>query len=112
MKLLNFAKATQLLALALLLTILPLSVAAQNSNSSNTGGGTTTTQTTRSTETTQQPTSVQVSRSTTQTIDPLWLGIGAVVLLAILAILLLSMRGRTTDNTSVVHERETVVRRE
>src|SRR5205085_11309854 len=112
MKLLNFAKAIQLLALALLLTILPLSVAAQNSNSSNTGGGTTTTQTTRSTETTQQPTSVQVSRSTTQTIDPLWLGIGAVVLLAILAILLLSMRGRTTDNTSVVHERETVVRRE
>ncbi|PYS91703.1 MAG: hypothetical protein DMF64_11510 [Acidobacteria bacterium] len=110
MKLLDFAKRTPLLALALLLTILPLTVAAQNSNTSNTGGGTTT-QTTRTTETTQQPTSVQVSR-TTQTIDPVWLGVGAVVLLAILAILLMSVRGRTTDNTSVVHERETVVRRE
>ena len=111
MRILNLAKATQLLALALLLTILPLSGAAQTTTNNN-GGSTTTTQTTRSTETAQQPTSVQVSHSTTQTINPLWLGIGAVVLLAILAILLLSVRGRSTDNTSVVHERETVVRRE
>ena len=111
MRLFNFAKATQLLALALLLTILPLSVAAQTTTTNN-GGSSQTTQTTRTTETTQQPTSVQVSHSTTQAIDPLWLGVGAVVLLAILAILLLSVRGRSRDNTSVVHERETVVRRE
>src|ERR1051325_314676 len=76
MRLLNFAKATQLLALALLLTILPLSVAAQTTTTNN-GGSSQTTQTTSTTETTQQPTSVQVSHSTTQAIDPLWLGVGA-----------------------------------
>jgi beta-lactamase regulating signal transducer with metallopeptidase domain len=111
MRRLQFANLTRLIFFTCVLALLPLVVVAQTTTTNSTGGSTQTTQTTRTTETSQQPTSVQVSRTTT-TIDPLWLGVGALVLLAILAILIMSMRGRTTDNTSVVHERETVVRRE
>ena len=110
MRHLHFANLARLIFFTCVLALLPLSVAAQTTTNSNSGGSTQTTQTTRTTESTQQPTSVQVSRTTT-TIDPLWLGIGAIVLLAILAILIMSMRGRTADHTSVVHEHK-VVRRE
>src|SRR5437868_2728395 len=92
--------------LALLLGTLSLPAAAQTGSNSN---STQTTQTTRTTETTAQPTTVQVTRSTAQTFNPLWLVIGGLVLVAIIAIALLSARGRSTaDSAAVVHERETV----
>ena len=111
MRRLHFANLTRLIFFTCVLALLPLSVAAQTTTTNSNSGTSQSTQTTRTTETTQQPTSVQVSRTTT-TIDPLWIGVGALVLLAILAILIMSMRGRTVDNTSVVHERETVIRKE
>ena len=104
----------QLTALAvacvLLLGVLSFAVAAQTNGNSNNAQTTSTQQTTRTTETTSQPTTVQVTRATG--INPLWLGVGAVVLLAIVAIAALGARGRSADHTAVVHERETVVRRE
>ena len=102
-----------IIALAVLLGTLSLSALAQGGGgSSGSSSQTTTTQTTRTTET-SQPTTVQVTRSVERTgINPLWLGVGAVVLLAIVAIAALGARGRSADHTAVVHERETVVRRE
>lgn len=101
-------------ACALLLGVLALSAAAQSNGNANNAQTTTTQQTTRTTETTSQPTTVQVTRTAEQTgINPLWIAIGVVVLLGIIAIVALSARGRSSgDRTTVVNERETVVRRE
>ncbi|HEX8178816.1 MAG TPA: hypothetical protein VF525_04655 [Pyrinomonadaceae bacterium] len=96
----------------MLFGLLSLSVLAQSSGNSGSSSQTTTTQTTRTTET-AQPTTVQVTRTAERTgINPLWLGIGAVVLLAIVAIAAMGARGRSRDHTAVVHERETVIKRE
>src|SRR2546423_821038 len=111
MRNLNLIRLARLFLFTCVLAIVPLTVAAQNSNQSPSGGTTQNTQTTRTTETTQ-PTTTTVTRSTTQFVDPVWLGVGAVVLVALLAILFVSMRGRSTDHTSVVRERDTVIRRE
>jgi hypothetical protein len=43
-------------------------------------------------------------------VDPLWLVIGGVALLAILLIAILSMRGRRRGNDTVVRENTTVIR--
>ena len=100
-----------IITLAVLLGTLSLSALAQ-SNGNSGSSQTTTQQTTRTTET-SQPTTVQVTRTAEQTgINPLWLGIGAVVLLAIVAIAAMAARGRSRDSATVVHERETVVKRE
>jgi beta-lactamase regulating signal transducer with metallopeptidase domain len=100
------------IACALSLGMLSLAAAAQT-NSNGNSSQTTTQQTTRTTETTSQPTTVQVTRTAEQTgINPLWIAIGVVVLLGIIAIVALSARGRSSDHTAVVSERETVVRRE
>jgi hypothetical protein len=98
-----------IITLAVLAGTLSLSALAQSSGGTSGSSQTTTTQTTRTTET-SQPTTVQVTRATG--INPLWLGVGAVVLLAIVAIAALGARGRSADRAAVVHERETVVRRE
>jgi beta-lactamase regulating signal transducer with metallopeptidase domain len=102
---------TLIIALAVLLCTLSLSAFAQTSNSANSSQTTTTQQTTRTAETTQ-PTTVQVTRTQSTGINPLWLGLGAVLLLAIVAIAAMGARGRSRDHTAVVTERETVVRRE
>jgi hypothetical protein len=108
----------QLIALivgvALALGVLALAAAAQSNGNSNSQPTTTTQQqTTRTTETTSQPTTVQVTRTAEQAgINPLWIAVGVVVLLGIIAVVALSARGRSADRTAVVTERETVVRRE
>ncbi|MCA1815105.1 MAG: hypothetical protein LC746_01625 [Acidobacteria bacterium] len=103
--------------------------ATQNAQQSN--RSTTSTQTTRTTTTTTaapspatqtQPaqTSVSVARNTnspapggTGGIDPLWLIIGAVVLLAILLVVVLSARGRSrSSGTRVETVRETTIKKE
>ena len=100
-------------ACVLLLGVLSLAAAAQTNSNSNSAQTTTTQQTQRTTETTSQPTTVQVTRTTEQTgINPVWIAVGVLVLLAVIAIVALSARGRSADRTAVVSERETVVRRE
>jgi beta-lactamase regulating signal transducer with metallopeptidase domain len=56
-----------------------------------------------------QPSNTTVTK-TTNAVDPLWLALGAIGLIALLAIIFLASRGRSR-NSSVVHERETVVRK-
>lgn len=104
------------LALAWGLVLLPsvATVRAQN----NTGGAQTTgaasSQSSRTTTTTTQ--TAQPAQSTTTVtknttgVDPLWLVIGGIGILAILLIVILSMRGRSRTNVTTV-ERETVIKK-
>ncbi len=106
----NLVSLAALLSLAFALTFLPQTATAQQS-----GGTSNSSQTTQTTTTSTQaaPPSVQVTRTTTQSVNPMWIALGALGLLAIIAIIAMSARGRsTTDNTTVVHERETVVRKD
>lgn len=95
-----------ILGLVCLLQATP--VLAQNNNSSQQGSGTSTSsQTTRTTTTTttSQPTQ-------TTWVDPIWLVLGGIALLAIILIAILAARRRGRDHTAVVHERETVIKKE
>ena len=80
----------------------------QNSSQSSSQGGSSTQKNTTTTTTTN-PT--QVTRTTEQTtgINPIWLVVGGVALLAILLIAILSMRGRRSADT-VVREKTTVIK--
>jgi hypothetical protein len=75
----------------------------QNSQPVQGSGGPTSTQTTRTTTTTQ-------THSTW--VDPFWLVLGGIGLLAIIVIVILASRRRGRDRTAVVHERETVIKKE
>lgn len=81
----------------------------QGASQSSSQGGTSTQ---RSTTTTTQTNPTQVTRTVERTtgVDPLWLVIGGVALLAILLIAILSMRGRRRADTAVVRENTTVIR--
>lgn len=112
------------------LALVPLAATTLAQNSSQSSSSTTTqssqpttsssgsSQTTRSTTTTTtaaQPVQTTIKETSRQTgIDPLWLVIGAIALLAVLLIAILSMRGRSrsTDRVEVVRDRETVIRRD
>jgi beta-lactamase regulating signal transducer with metallopeptidase domain len=84
---------------------------AQNNTSSQGGGGASSTQ--QSTRTTTTTTTSQPTTQTTRTwVDPLWLILGGIALLAILLIVILAARGRSRDRVATVHERETVVKKE
>jgi beta-lactamase regulating signal transducer with metallopeptidase domain len=112
----NISRFVSKLLLAVSLLIVPCAAQAFAQNTS-----TTTTQTAPSTQSSQQTTTttsktttpVQTSRTTTTTtVDPLWIAVGAVALLAILAIAFLAMRGRSRDTVAVSTERETVIKRD
>ena len=113
------------------LALAPLAATALAQNSSQSNSSTTTTQSsqpstttsgssqsTRSTTTTTtatQPVQTTVRETSRQTgIDPIWLIIGAIALVAIILIVALSARGRSrsADRVEVVHERETVIRKD
>lgn len=107
------------LACSLLLgpAMMPVSAQDTGSGGSQTSGASSsqTTRSTTSTTTTQASQPAQsTSRTTTVTrnggVDPLWLVIGGVAILAILLIAILSMRGRSRDRVTTV-ERETVIRK-
>jgi hypothetical protein len=105
MKTFNVSATVRVFVLALGLLAMPLAAPAlaQNTTSTQEGGGATTTQTTRTT-TTQ-------TRSTW--LDPFWLVLGGVALLAIILIIILASRGRGRDRVATaVHERETVIKKE
>src|SRR5215210_407764 len=57
----------------------------------------------QTTTTTTQTTPVQTTTQTT-TVDPLWIAAGVIGLLALLAIVLLAMRGRSRDKVTDVRE--------
>lgn len=106
MKTFNVSAVVRMLVLVLSLFAMPLAAPvalAQNATSTQEGGGTSTTQTTRTTTTTQ-------TKSTW--LDPFWLVLGGIALLAIILIIVLASRGRGRDRTAVVHERETVIKKE
>ena len=117
---LKFSGLGRSLLLAISLLIVPLAVpvfalqgsspATSTQNSASTQGGSSS-QTTTTTSKSTTPT--ETTRTTTTTaVDPLWIGIGAVALLALLAIVFLAMRGRGRDQvTTAVSERETVIKK-
>lgn len=106
MKTFNVSAMVRMFVLVLSLFAVPLAAPvalAQNTTSTQEGGGGSATQTTRTTTTTQ-------TKSTW--LDPFWLVLGGVALLAIILIIVLASRGRGRDHTAVVHERETVIKKE
>ncbi len=80
--------------------------AAQTTTNSQTTKQTTNTTTTQRTNPTQTTTT-----QTTSAIDPLWIMLGAVALLAILAIAFFATRGRSRP-TEVVTERTTIIKKD
>lgn len=74
---------------------------AQNSQPAQGGGGSASTETTRTT-----------TQTTKTWLDPFWLTVGGVALLAIILIVILASRRRGHDRTAVVHERETVIKKD
>lgn len=62
----------------------------------------------QTTTTSQSSVPTQVQRTTG--IDPLWLAIGAVALITIIAIALLAARGRNHDHVATVREHTTVIK--
>ena len=94
------------------LALVPALTLAQNSAPAPSGGGgasTERTQTTTTTTTTSQPS--QTTRTTW--VDPLWLILGGIALLAIILIVVLASRGRRGRDRVATHvERETVIKKE
>lgn len=118
--LVNFARAS---ALALALSFAPFAMQALAQNS---GSTTTTTQQSNPTTTTQSNPSTQSSSQTTKQtssssetnkpdtagINPLYLVIGGIALLAILLIVILSARGRSRGGADTTYKSKTVVRKD
>ena len=111
MKIFNVSAALRTCALIIGLVMLlwAAPALAQNNTSTQEGGGATTSQTTRTTTTT---TSQAPTQTTTTWVDPIWLILGGIALLAIILIAVVASRKRGRDRTAVVHERETVIKKE
>ncbi len=86
-------------------------MAQENSNSQTKSGSAT--QSTQSTTTSTNKSSEPVQTTVTKTtgVDPVWLVAGAIGLVAILAIIIMATRGRSHDTSTVVHDRETVIKK-
>jgi cytoskeletal protein RodZ len=113
----NLVKATTI-AFALTLAMLAGQASAQNTNSTTTTTQSSpstqsSSQTTRETTTTTQTKPTQTTTSETRTsVDPLWLVIGGIALLALLLIIFLSMRKRPRGDGDTVYESKTVIKKE
>ena len=77
-------------------------------SSSSSGGSSNQKQTTTTTTTSKTVTPTEVQRTTG--IDPLWLAIGGIALITIIAIALLAARSRGRDRVATVRENTTVIR--
>jgi hypothetical protein len=55
---------------------------------------------------------VQTTTTQTTSVDPLWIAAGVIGLLALLAIVLLAMRGRGRDRVTDVRETTTVIKKD
>jgi len=110
MRFFNPSTIMRTLLLVLSLSLVPLGALAQNTAPSGGGGGSATTETTRTTTTT---TTSQPTTTTRTWVDPLWLILGAIALIAIILIVVLASRGRRgTDRVATHVERETVIKKE
>jgi len=69
-----------------------------------------TAQTTTTTTQTNRP--VQTTQTESTTVNPVWIVVGAVALLALLLIVILSMRGRSRSGSDTVIESKTTVKKE
>jgi hypothetical protein len=108
MKFPNPSTIMRTLLVVISLSLVPLAALAQNTAPS--GGGSATTETTRTTTTT---TTSQPTTTTRTWVDPLWLILGAIALIAIILIVVLASRGRRgTDRVATHVERETVIKKE
>jgi beta-lactamase regulating signal transducer with metallopeptidase domain len=83
--------------------------ASQSSSSSANASKTTTTETTTTTSQATKPAQTTQTGTTTTAVDPIWLVVGGVGLLAILIIAILATRGRSRERVTAVHERKTVI---
>lgn len=109
MKFTSLSEVARIVVLTLAFVLLPLGAWAQD-NSSNSSQ---TQRTTQTTTTSAPQTTTQVTRTTTRSVDPTWIALGAAALVAILAIVFLASRRRGPDRvetTTAVHERETVIK--
>ncbi|HEX8889510.1 MAG TPA: hypothetical protein VF779_10055 [Pyrinomonadaceae bacterium] len=97
--------------LVLMLALFSISVPAALAQTSTTttqgsGGGAAAQQ-----QSSQRETTTTTTRTQTATgIDPLWLVLGGIALLAILLIVILAARGRSGSDTTHVRERTTVIK--
>lgn len=109
---------TLLLAICLIFAPLAVTTPAQNtSTTTSTQTSSSPAQTTSTQSTTRQTsatTTTQTTPTQTQTtsIDPLWIAAGVIGLLALLAIAMLAMRGRSRDSVATVRESTTVIEKD
>lgn len=94
-----------------------MSALAQNTSTTTTtqsspAQGANTAQTTSTRQTSSTTTTQTVPTQTTTTVDPLWIAAGVIGLLALLAIVLLAMRGRGRDRVASVRESTTVIKKD
>ena len=111
MKSFNLTNLARAIALALTLGLAPFALSAVAQNTSTT----TTTQSNPPAQSTTATTTKQQTRTeTTETTagNPLWWILGAIALLAIIAIIALSARGRSRGRDTAVYESKTVVKKE
>ena len=106
MKSFNPSTIMRTLLLVISFSLVPLGALAQNNAPS--GGGTTT----ESTRTTTTTTTSQPSQTTRTWVDPLWLTLGGIALLAIILIVVMASRRRGRDRVATHVERETVIKKE
>ncbi|HYJ47117.1 MAG TPA: hypothetical protein VEV81_10945 [Pyrinomonadaceae bacterium] len=96
-----------LLIVSLAMVSLTMPVLAQTGTTTTTqGGGAQQQQTSQREVTTTTTTHTQTAAG----IDPIWLVLGGIALLAILALVVLAARGRRSDGATHVHERTTVIK--
>lgn len=116
----NLVKATTI-AFALTLAMLAGQALAQNTNSTTTtqsspstqsGSSSQTTRETTTTTTQTKPTQTTRTETTTSGVDPIWLVLGGIALLAVLLIVFLSMRKRPRSDGETVYESKTVIKKE
>lgn len=109
MKFTSLSEVARIVVLTLAFALLPVGAWAQD----NSSGSSQTQRTTQTTTTSAPQTTTQVTRTTTRSVDPTWIAIGAAALVALLAIVFLASRRRGPDRvetTTAVHERETVIK--
>jgi len=100
-------KALLFLSLVTVLLTVPALVLAQTGTTTTTQGGGAAQQQSAQREVTTTTTS---HTQTAAGIDPLWLVLGGIALVVIIALVALAARGRSSDGDTHVHERTTVIK--